>query len=287
MERSLVRLSRRLRTFSLCNNVLFQAETEQEMLQSICEILVAEDDFRLAWIGYCENDVQETVRPVARAGNELDYLDRVQTSWGDSEVGQNPVGIALRTGKPCWVNDVSTDPRFSHWRIAAAEAGYASCIGLPLIAHGKRQGSVDLSGALNLYSAEREFFDESTIEHYASLATYLTLAVGTLRGELAGTLTSGVTALRTSRDRKRAQDSLQMMRKELARVTRLMEMGQRRIASSMRSSRPFERVLDLEDADVVDEDIDVAHGLDDRSNLWIWTRANLLRPATVMSLRMK
>ena len=58
-----------------CNSTIFQAESEQELLQSICDILAAGGEFRLAWIGYCEHDVEKTVRPVARAGDGRDYLD--------------------------------------------------------------------------------------------------------------------------------------------------------------------------------------------------------------------
>jgi hypothetical protein len=40
-EEVLGRLNRRLRTLHECARTLFQAESEQELLQSICEILVA------------------------------------------------------------------------------------------------------------------------------------------------------------------------------------------------------------------------------------------------------
>src|SRR6266568_7712784 len=220
------RLNRRLRTVYQCNSTFFQAESEQELLQSICEILVAGGDLRLAWIGYCEHDAEKTIRPVAQAGYGLDYLEQVKISWGEAETGQGPAGIAVRTGKACWVDDIRTDPRFSPWRVAALARGYASCIAVPLIPYGKPRGSVDLRGTLNLYSAECNAFDESTIEHYTGLATSVTYAVMALRGHLAEDLTSGVMALRASEERKRAQDALQAAQAELARGTRFTAMGQ-------------------------------------------------------------
>src|SRR4029450_11262913 len=108
------RLNRRLRTVYQCNSTFFQAESEQELLQSICEILVASGELRLAWIGYCEDDAEKAVWPVAQAGDSLDYLKQVKVSWGeDMETGHGPSGIAVRTGKACWVDDIRTDPRFS------------------------------------------------------------------------------------------------------------------------------------------------------------------------------
>jgi len=243
-ERSLTRLNRRLRAFSLCNTAFFQAETEQATLQSICEILVAEDDLCLAWIGYCENDAQASVRPVAKAGTGIEHFDRVQFSWDGGTTGQTPIGVALQSGKPCWINDISTDPRFSDWRIAAANAGCGSCVAFPLIAQGKRLGNVDLRGAFYLCSVERFFFDESAIEHYAALATGLTSAVAALRSTLAEGLTSGVAALRLSRDRRQ----LRAMQEELGRVMRMLEMGQMAASIAHEIGQPLAAITANADA---------------------------------------
>src|SRR5437899_11011771 len=110
------RLNRRLRTLCQCTSTFFQAESEQELLQSLCEILVAGGECRLAWIGYCEDDADKTIRPVAQAGSGLEYLERVKTSWGEMEAGQGPAGMAARTGEACCVADIRTDTRFSLWR---------------------------------------------------------------------------------------------------------------------------------------------------------------------------
>src|SRR3989454_2130657 len=188
-EASLDRLHRRLRTLCQCTMTFFQAESEQGLLQSICDILVAGGEVRLAWIGYCEDDAEKTVRPVAQAGYGLDYLEGIKTSWGEMETGQGPAGIAARTGNACWVDDIRTDPRFSPWRVAALARGYASCIAVPLVAYGKPRGAVDLHGTLNLYSAQCNAFDENTIEYSTGLATSVTYAVTALRGHLAEDLT--------------------------------------------------------------------------------------------------
>jgi hypothetical protein len=74
-DKSDIRLHWRLRTLYRCNGVFFQAQSEQELLQSICEILVAGGELRLAWIGYCENDPDRTIRPVAKAGYDVYTLD--------------------------------------------------------------------------------------------------------------------------------------------------------------------------------------------------------------------
>src|SRR2546425_9570188 len=105
-EEMLGRLNRRLRTLYQCTNALFQAESEQALLRSICEVLVAGGEVRLAWVGYCEDDAEKTVRPVAQAGDGVEYLERLETSLGEIELGQGPVGVAGRTRHPWWVGDI-------------------------------------------------------------------------------------------------------------------------------------------------------------------------------------
>src|SRR2546426_2239903 len=242
-EASLDRLHRRLRTLCQCTMTFFQAESEQELLQSVCEILVAGGEVRLAWIGYCEDDPEKTVRPVAQAGSGLDYLERVKTSWGEMETGQGPPGIAARTGKASWVDDIRTDPRFSAWRVAALARGYASCIAVPLIAHGQSRGAVDLRGTLNLYSAECNAFDESAVEHYTGLATCLAHAVTALRGHLADDLAYGVTALRARAERRRAEEALHQAREELARVTRVTTLGELAASIAHEINQPLAAIV--------------------------------------------
>jgi len=237
------RLNRRLRTLCQCTSTFFQAESEQELLQSLCEILVAGGECRLAWIGYCEDDADKTIRPVAQAGSGLEYLERVKTSWGEMEAGQGPAGMAARTGEACCVADIRTDARFSLWRAAALAGGYASCIAVPLIARGKERGAVDLRGTLNLYSAEYNAFDESAIEHYTGLATSVAYAITALRGRLADDLAYGVTALRARAERKRSEEALQQAREELARVTRVTTLGELAASIAHEINQPLAAIV--------------------------------------------
>jgi signal transduction histidine kinase len=242
-ERNLSRLNGRLRTLYQCNRTLFQAESEQDLLQSICDILAASGEFRLVWIGYCETDAEKLVRPVAKAGSGLDYLELVKVSWGDTEAGRGPIGIAIRTGKPCWLDDIRTDPRFSFWQGAALARGYASCVALPLSTHESAHGAIDLRGTLNLYSAESNFFDENTLEYCTELAMSVTCAVIALRRNLAEDLTHGVTALRASEERRRARNALQATQMELARAMRFTAMGQMAASIAHEINQPLTAVV--------------------------------------------
>jgi GAF domain-containing protein len=228
------RLQRSLQTVSRCNRELFQARGEPELLQSICQILVETAQVDVAWIGYCEDDDEQTVRPVASAGNGADYLERVHHSWGPMHAGQGPVGEAIRTGNCCWVKDIRTDPIFSHARAEALARGYLSCVAFPLVADTPREGWLDLRGALTLYARTPDSLDESEIGLYAELASHLACTIGSLRSHLADDLSDGVSALLIRGERKRVQEALQSSEDRLRLVINSVTPdGQRRFSDCM------------------------------------------------------
>src|ERR1700730_12338405 len=119
------RLKRNLQVLSRCNRVLFQAHGEQELLQSICQILVETAELPLAWVGYCEENSEPAVRLVARAGEGLESLERVKIS---SNAGSGPVSEAIRTGRRCWIEDIRAVPNCSEGGNEAVALGYRSCV---------------------------------------------------------------------------------------------------------------------------------------------------------------
>jgi PAS domain S-box-containing protein len=202
-EDAAARLSRSLKVLSRCHRALFQARGEQELLQSICQILVETAELPLVWIGYCEDNSEQAVRLLARAGEGLDFLERVKIS-DKSGPGQEPVSEAIRTGRFCWIEEIRADPSSSDGRNEAIALGYRSCVAVPLIADCGSRGVLDLRGVLALYAGEHDSFDRDEIELYADLASYLTCSVMRLRSNLADEVIFGVKALRTREDQKRA-----------------------------------------------------------------------------------
>jgi signal transduction histidine kinase len=237
-----VRLARRQRTLYRCNRMFFQARSEQELLQSICQILVSGDELRLAWVGYCEDDADKTMRPVARAGHGVDFLKQVRISWADDD-RHGPAGIAARTGAAYRIDDIKADPAVALWRAAAVAHGFEACIAVPLLAHSHHAGDIDLRGALSLYTAERGAFDEGAIEFYAELAACLAHAVAGLRGDLAVDLANDVTALSAAEERRRAEDALRKARVDLARVMQMTAMGEMAASIAHEINQPLGAIV--------------------------------------------
>ncbi|MFH0825122.1 MAG: PAS domain S-box protein [Pseudomonadota bacterium] len=183
-ENELKRLNRSLRTLSECNQALVHAQDETALVADVCRILVEHGGYIVAWIGFAEHDGAKTVRPVAQAGFEEGYLDTADITWADTERGRGPTGTAIRTGKPAIAPNIREDPSYYPWRAAAVQRSYASSAALPL----KRDDHV--FGAINVYSIEPDAFADEEMR---------------LLRELADDLAYGITALRMSAERRRAE----------------------------------------------------------------------------------
>jgi PAS domain S-box-containing protein len=193
-EEKLAGLNRTLQTLYQCNQALVRATEEYDLLRSVCRILVEVGGLRMAWVGYREFNADKTVRPVAQAGYEAGYLERIDITWADTEMGRGPTGIAIRTGTACWTRDNLTDPNLAPWRAEDLRHGYASSISLPLMSHGQA------FGALALHAEEPDAFTESAIKQYT---------------DLANNLAYGVMALRTREERQRAESEIRQLNASL------------------------------------------------------------------------
>ncbi|MGC8827093.1 MAG: PAS domain S-box protein, partial [Anaerolineae bacterium] len=99
-EQRLQQVMRALRVLSTCNQAIVRASDESVLLQDICEILVAQGGYRLAWVGMAAQDEARNVRVVAKAGPAVAFLDEIHVSWKEDKWGRGPTGTAIRTGEP-------------------------------------------------------------------------------------------------------------------------------------------------------------------------------------------
>lgn len=174
-EEQLRKLNRTLRALSNSNQALMHALDESTYLQDVCKIIVEDCGHAMVWIGYAEEDEVRSVRPVAYAGFEGGYLERLNITWADSKRGRGPTGTAIRTGKQCVCRNILTDPLFAPWREEAIRRGYASSIVLPLLSGGKA------FGAINIYSRQPDPFSEDEAKLLRELASDLAYGIASLR----------------------------------------------------------------------------------------------------------
>ena len=89
-EENLRRTNRALKAISTCSDAMVHATDELDLLRDICRIIVDVGGYRMAWIGYAENDENKAVRPIAHMGYENGYLKLVKVTWKDTEARTGP-----------------------------------------------------------------------------------------------------------------------------------------------------------------------------------------------------
>lgn len=174
-ESSLRRSERVLRVRGAVNRALVRAEIEEELFQVICEIAVQQGGYRMAWVGLKIDDAQQSVLPVAVAGEERGYLRENPVSWGDNERGQGPTGRSIRTGLPQVAQDLLAERDYAPWREAARARGYQSSLSIPLVIGN------EVIGGFMLYAVEPNAFDEAELALAAELGRDISFGVAALR----------------------------------------------------------------------------------------------------------
>jgi PAS domain S-box-containing protein len=174
-EAALSSTNRALRAVVESTKAMIHATGEQQLLLDVCRLIVECAGYRMAWVGWAEQDAQHSVLPVAHFGVEDGYLHTALITWADRPRGQGPTGTAIRTGQPVLARDILTEPDFGPWREAAQQRGYASSFAIPLKVDGATLG------ALSIYADKPDAFDGSEMELLTGLAQDLSFGVSALR----------------------------------------------------------------------------------------------------------
>lgn len=168
-----------LRTIVECNQILVRADDEKTLLQDICTLLVESGHYSMGWVGYAENDENKTVRPVAKSGKGLEYVNGAKVVWSNTERGRGPVGTAIRSCQPVVINSMSEDPNFKPWLREAQSHGFRSVVSLPL------STGTETFGALSIYSDEEDVFVPDATTLLKRMADDLAYGIQTIRNRRA------------------------------------------------------------------------------------------------------
>ena len=101
-ENELRKVNRTLRTLSQSNISLVRATSENNLLRSVCQILIKMGGYRFAWVGITDKDNGKEIRSVSKAGYDAGYLEIIQFNWENRNGQSDPVGRAIRMGEPCF-----------------------------------------------------------------------------------------------------------------------------------------------------------------------------------------
>lgn len=170
-EAAIQHANRALAALSAVNSSLVHAADENELLENICQAIVQQRGYQLAWVGYAQQDESRSIRIMAHASNNGGLPNTMQPVWAENERGMIPSGQAIRSGETQLCQDIANDPHYSPWREEAIRLGYLSSIALPLM----DEGSV--FGVLAVYSNEVNAFIPSEISLLEEVASDLAFGV--------------------------------------------------------------------------------------------------------------
>src|SRR5262249_45259618 len=151
-----------------CGRALAQAADEHDLLQSVCNTLVHNCGFRLAWFGSTAPDTSNSLRLVAQAGDQDGFLQ-------ETSCAETPATMAIEAGEPCWIQAIADSPFVVPIRAAALKRGYTAVLSLPFKADGR------LFGALTIYADDPGKLDEPSVERLREWSELFALRVKTLR----------------------------------------------------------------------------------------------------------
>jgi len=168
------RLSRIRVVLGEMNAAIVRIRSKQQLFEEACRIALKRGKFAMAWIGMLDEATQ-AVRPVAKAGREEGYLERLNLTIDPNITSNLALAVeAVGRSAPVICNDIATDGRMRPWRTAALERGYRSNVMLPLLLE---QRAV---GVFALYSPEPGFFDEEEMKLLIELAGDIAFALQTI-----------------------------------------------------------------------------------------------------------
>lgn len=174
-EDSLRKSNKTLETIINTDEALIKCSNEHELLDSVCNILVSTEEYKLAWVAYKNNDESQSIRVMSSAGADTDYLNDIDISWGDNPLGRGPTGTAIRTGTTQVNQSSKSNISFSPWKKAALDHGLSSSIALPLFVN-----EVCI-GALNIYSQSKNGLSQNEIELLQDLTDNISYGLSSMR----------------------------------------------------------------------------------------------------------
>ncbi|MFA6014655.1 MAG: CHASE domain-containing protein [Gallionellaceae bacterium] len=163
-------IGRLYRLLSQVNETIVRADNRVELFSMICRSAVASGLFRLAWIGMLDKREHEVI-PVAHAGFEDGYLEKLHIRLDNESTRNGPTATAIRTGSHVISQDIQTDPRMLQWREAAIQRGYHSSAAFPIFEHGS------VVGAVNVYAEDGRFFSSDIVELMLELSADISFAL--------------------------------------------------------------------------------------------------------------
>jgi PAS domain S-box-containing protein len=175
-ELNLFKSNRALRLLRACSEALTLVADEKQLLAEVCRLAVEVGEYRMAWVGYAQDDESHLILPMAHAGAEQGYLSKMEFTWSENNLfGRGPAGEAIRSGQSVVCEDITKHPAANDYLNELQTRGYRGVICLPLRDENRA------FGLLTLYSAQVLQPGDDELKLLHELADDLAFGIKSLR----------------------------------------------------------------------------------------------------------
>ncbi|MEX1080937.1 MAG: EAL domain-containing protein [Halofilum sp. (in: g-proteobacteria)] len=187
IQRALDGTTRALRTLNAANERLVRSRGESELLQAICRVVVEEGNYRLAWVGFAQEE-QRRLTIEAAAGEAAGDFGTLPFEQNRGASG--PAGRALETGESQLAPDLAKEPALAPVGETLRAYRLSSALALPICP------VIGPQGVLTIYAAQPDDFAR---EECALLE------------RLAANIEFGINGLRADRERERQKEEIRQL----------------------------------------------------------------------------
>jgi diguanylate cyclase (GGDEF)-like protein len=176
-EEKINRITKLYAALSQCNQAIVRCQDEHTLFNQICQDAVRFGGMKLAWIGKLNTQTLQ-IEPVAYFGSGSEYIQDIDVSLDEEKPsGQGPIGMAMRSGQPFWVQDFIQEDRLAPWHERGKEQGWQAMAALPIFC------DQVVVGSFNIYTDERHAFDEAEKNLLTEMATDIGFAMDNFHRE--------------------------------------------------------------------------------------------------------
>lgn len=172
-EAEIARQNRLYAALSQINQAVLQAGDLDILLPRVCQALVEQGGFRLAWVSRFDPG-SGRLRPLASAGEDAGELTALVVYPDERPEGRGPTGLAFRRNQAAVCNDIAADPALAPWQPVAAGLGIQASAAVPVHRRGQAYG------ALTVCASEREVFGPKEIALLGEVAHDISYAIDNL-----------------------------------------------------------------------------------------------------------
>lgn len=171
-EYKVQQLSRLYATLSRVNQTIIWLPNQEELLSTVCETLVENASFKLAWVGWVDPKTDQLI-PAAASDDKSTTTDALINNLKNNQIAEK----VLSQGEPCIINNLINHDTSSNLIKLLTDQSYASLAAIPILFESK------VTGVLNVYSNHSNFFQEEELSLLADCVVNITFALENLGRE--------------------------------------------------------------------------------------------------------